>query len=66
MKAVLAGLRELWGLFVEDASFTIGILICIGFAAFGLPRVVGPQWRGPIFFLSLALVLLENCRRSAR
>ena len=66
MKTLLDLLRELWGLFVEDASFTIGILICIAIAAFVLPHVVRADWRGPVFFALLALALLENCRRSAR
>lgn len=59
-------LQELWGLFVEDGSFTIGIIICVAVASFLLPHSPIPsQWRGVAFFVILALVLIENVRRSA-
>jgi len=67
MKAVTTAIRELWGLFVEDGSFTIGILVCVALAIFVFPHVVaGEQWRGPLLFGALALMLFENVRRSAR
>jgi len=67
MKAITAAIRELWGLFVEDASFTIGILVCIAFAIFVFPRVVtAGRLRGPLLFVALVLMLFENVRRSAR
>jgi len=67
MKTITAAIRELWALFVEDANFTIGILICIALAIFVFPRVVaGEHWRGPLLFGALALMLFENVRRSAR
>lgn len=64
---VATALRELWGLFVEDGSFTIGIVVCIAIAIAILPRVAIPSaWRGVTLFVILGLVLLENVRRSAR
>lgn len=67
MNALTTAVREVWGLFVEDGSFTIGIIICVLLAIFVLPRVALPQgWRGPVLFIVLALVLVENVRRSAR
>jgi hypothetical protein len=66
MNAFIGALRELWGLFVEDLSLTIGIALSLVVAAFALPIVVPPRWRGVILFLLCAGVLLENCRRSAR
>lgn len=60
-------LLEIWGLFVEDWSFTLGIVICIAIAIFVLPYVgIAPEWRGVTLFAILAVVLLENVRRSAR
>lgn len=60
-------LLEIWGLFVEDWSFTVGIVICIAIAIFVFPYVgISPEWRGVTLFAILALVLLENVRRSAR
>ncbi|MGI8767359.1 MAG: hypothetical protein ACR2KM_12750 [Gemmatimonadaceae bacterium] len=67
MNAITTALREVWGLFVEDASFTVGILVCLALAIFVFPNVVSAtDWRGPLFFLLLAVVLLENIYRSAR
>lgn len=67
MNAIATAIREVWGLFVEDASFTVGILICIALAIFVIPRVVpGADWRGPLLFIILGVVLLENIYRSAR
>ena len=67
MRAVVAAARQVWGLFVEDASFTAGILGCVAFAVFLLPHTgLRPVWRGPALFLGLGAVLLENVWRSAR
>jgi len=65
--AVATALRELWGLFVEDASLTLGILVCVVIAAWALPALgLREAWRGPVLFVLLAIVLSENVRRSAR
>lgn len=67
MTVFLNALREVWGLFVEDLSFTIALLICFGIATLVLPRVpMPPPWRGATLFALLAIVLVENVRRSAR
>ena len=65
MNAVATALRQLWGLFVEDASFTLGILGSLMIAAFAFPALgLRDAWRGPALFVLLAVVLLENVRRS--
>jgi hypothetical protein len=67
VNAVATTLRKLWGLFVEDASLTLGILVCLVIAAFAFPALgLRDAWRGPVLFVLLAIVLLENVRRSAR
>ncbi|MGH7513920.1 MAG: hypothetical protein ACREOQ_13475 [Gemmatimonadales bacterium] len=67
MRAVVGAARQVWGLFVEDASFTAGILGCVAFAVFVLPHTgLRPVWRGPALFVGLGGVLLENVVRSAR
>lgn len=67
MSAVRVALTELWGLFVEDASLTIGALACVALAVFVFPRVGVPaQWRAPAFFAAVLLMLLENVYRGAR
>lgn len=67
MNAIRIALTELWGLFVEDATLTIGTLICTALAAFVIPRLgLAAQWRAPIFFAAVVLMLLENVYRGAR
>lgn len=67
LHALRGGVLELWGLFVEDASFTIGIVVCIIVAISVLPRLpIPPLWRGATLFAILALVLVENVLRAAR
>jgi hypothetical protein len=52
---------------VEDATLTIGTLACIALAAFVIPRLgVAAQWRAPLFFGAVVLMLLENIYRGAR
>ena len=67
MKTFLSALKEVWGLFVEDATFTLGIIVCLMVATFALPHIaMNASWRGPILFALLAAVLIENVARSAR
>jgi hypothetical protein len=67
MNALTTAIREVWGLFVEDVSLTVGILVCLAVARFVLPRVIpGADWRGPVLFIALAVVLFQNVYRSAR
>jgi hypothetical protein len=66
VNAIRIALAELWGLFVEDATLTIGTLICIALA-FVIPKLGAPaHWRAPIFFFAVVLMLLENVYRGAR
>ena len=67
MRAIAAAIGELWGLFVEDPTFTLGMLVCLAIARFLLPAIHMPSvWRGVALFVLLALVLVENVLRSAR
>ena len=67
MKKFFAPLREIWGLFVEDPSFTLGMIVCLIIAVYALPHMpIAPAWRGPVLFLLLAIVMVENVVRSAR
>ena len=66
MNAIVAGLRELWGLFVEDASFTDAIAVCLLLAYLGTPAAgIAPVWRGVVLFVLLAAALIENVWRTA-
>jgi hypothetical protein len=66
MKTIINALREVYGLFVEDASYTVALLIWLLLVAFVLPHFLGPKFLAPILFAGLALILLENVARSAR
>ena len=67
MSAISRLAGELWGLFVEDASFTIGIVGVVLIAALGFSRIgVSAPLRGPALFVLVLLVLVENVSRSVR
>lgn len=67
MRAFQIAMHELWGLFVEDATLTIGTLICVALAAFVVPRLgIAAEWRAPILFVAVVSMLLENVYRGAR
>ena len=67
MNWVRSILRELFGLFVDDASFAASILVWLGVAWLVLPRLaVASGWNGVILFAGLALILLESAVRRAR
>jgi hypothetical protein len=59
--------RELFGLFVDDLSFTVALLIWIALAALLLPHLgLAGYWDAPLLFLGCVLLLIENVRRSAK
>lgn len=67
MSTIGRALAELWGLFVEDASFTLAIALCVIVAYFIFPVLaIRLEWRGAAMFALLAIALVENVWRSAR
>jgi hypothetical protein len=60
-------LREIFGLFVDDGSFAIAVLIWLALAVLLLPRIApAARWSGPALFAGLALILIESVLRYAR
>ncbi len=60
-------LREVFGLFVDDAGFATAILGWLALAGLGLPRLgIAARWEGPVLFAGLALVLVASAARRAR
>lgn len=57
---------ELIGLFVEDGSFALAIVLWVLAAIFLLPRFLPAGWKGPAFFAGVIGILLENVHRTAR
>jgi hypothetical protein len=67
MNALRTIFREIFGLFVDDGSFALQILIWLALTAFLLPYL---GWlsrsRGIILFLGLAAILMGSAIRYAR
>jgi hypothetical protein len=57
--------RELLGLFVDDGSYAGAILLWVGLAVAGLPRLGLGAWDGPVLFAGLAAILVESVLRFA-
>ena len=56
--------RELFGLFVDDASFALTILVWLTACALLLPRVpLALAWHGVLLFTGLAVILVWHCLR---
>jgi hypothetical protein len=67
MKWLNSILREVLGLFVDDGSFALAILIWLGALWVVLPHLNVPRgWDGVILFAGLALILVESAWRRAR
>jgi len=60
-------LREIFGLFVDDGSFALAILIWLAVVRWAPPRLHIPSgMTGVILFAGLALILAESATRYSR
>lgn len=60
-------LHEGYGLFVDDGSFAVAILLWLGLNWQIVPRLgLAPETRGLLLFAGLALILVESALRRAR
>jgi len=67
MTRLTAVLKELFGLFVDDWPFTIGIVAWLAFVGLILNRVLAdPLLRAGTFVLGLLVVLLASVWRTAK
>ena len=66
MNVIKTALLEVFGLFVEDGSYAVAILVWLLCAGLLIPRLPAASWHAPILFAGLILILLENVARSAR
>ena len=58
---------ELFGLFVDDGSFAVAIILWLAVAWFVLPLVGLPEVLRPvILFVGLVVILVESATRHAR
>ena len=59
--------REVFGLFVDDASFALAILLWLVLVKILTPHLGIPSgWTGIILFTGLALILAESTTRYAK
>ena len=67
----MSWLKTIWtefvGLFIDDLSFAIAIVIWL-ITAYGLfhMNLVPAFWRGPLLFAGLAVIFVENTLRRSR
>jgi hypothetical protein len=64
LKAIIA---EIAGLFVDDGSLALSIVIWVGIVSLALPRleIVRP-WSGVILFVGLSVILVGSALRGTR
>ena len=59
--------REIFGLFIEDGSFAVAILLWLAVVRWATPRLNIPTGiTGVILFAGLALILAESATRYSR
>ena len=59
--------REILGLFVDDGSFAIAILVWLALLCWLLPHLpMGGLWQAVILFAGLIAILIESVLRRAR
>ena len=59
--------REIFGLFVDDGSFAVAILLWLAVVRWATPRLNMPTGiTGVILFAGLALILAESATRYSR
>ena len=59
--------REIFGLFVDDGSFAIAILIWLAVALVVLPRLgVAGDVKGPVLVIGLLAIIAESALRRVR
>ena len=67
MKWIGMIVREVFGLFVDDGSFAVAILVWLALVGLGLPRLgIAVGWDGLILFIGLALILVVSAAQRAR
>lgn len=67
MRSILAILRQLWSLFVDDGSLACALVIWCAGVGFALPRLIPfSAWNAPILLLGCIAILLANIALTAR
>jgi len=66
MRSLVAAVRQLWSLFVDDGSLACTLVIWRGGAGFVLPRLIPfGDWNAPILFVGCVAILFANIMLTA-
>jgi len=66
MTWLMNGLKQVYGLFVEDGALSVAICVWLLIVWFGLPHVVASGTTRPIvLFIGLAVLLVDSVRRGS-
>jgi len=64
MTWLMNGLKQIYGLFVEDGALSLAICVWLLIVWFGLPHIVAGNTARPIvLFIGLAVLLVDSVRR---
>jgi hypothetical protein len=64
--SLISILKETLGLFVDDGSLALALILWVAIAGLGLPRMPLPlAWDAPILFVGCVLILVVTVIRSA-
>jgi hypothetical protein len=67
MQWLFAGIGKLFGLFVDDGSLAVSAVVWVGLCSVCFRYLSLPaSWGGPILFIGLAAVVVENALRGTR
>lgn len=67
MRSIVAILRQIWSLFVDDGSLACALVIWCTGAGFALPRLTPfSAWNAPILLLGCVTILLANIAFTAQ
>lgn len=67
MRWIRSTAREIFGLFVDDSSFAIAILIWLAVVSVVLPRLGVPgDVKGPVLVIGLLAIIAESALRRVR
>jgi hypothetical protein len=66
MSTLTAIFQELVSLFVDDGTLAATAVVWTAFCGLLLRIVPAGSWDGPILFIGLAAILIENARRGAK
>ena len=67
MNLIVTTFKNLIGIFVEDGTLAILLIVWVGIVALVLPRVpIDSSWDGVILFAGCVAILIENVVRTGR